>query len=63
MRKCEVIEFRHKIDCMGWSFTSKGHQQGLVAKKRDYENVPESESTAYLTLLYSTYLGDLGSST
>ena len=26
---------------------------------RDYENTPESESTAYLILLYSTYLGDL----
>ena len=29
---------------------------------RDYENTPESESVAYLTLLYLTYLGDLGGS-
>lgn len=29
---------------------------------RDCENTPESKSTAYLTLLYSTYPGDLGGS-
>jgi len=29
---------------------------------RDYENTPESESTAYLISLYSTYLGDLDGS-
>ena len=34
MRKREVIEFRHKIDCMGWSNTSMGHQQEAVAKAR-----------------------------
>ncbi len=61
MRKREVIEFRHRIDCMGWPDTSEGHQQGIIVK-RDYENIPESESTAYLTLRYLTYLGDLGGS-
>ena len=29
---------------------------------QDCENTPESKSTAYLTLLYSTYPGDLGGS-
>ena len=29
---------------------------------REYENTPESKSMAYLTLLYSTYPGGLGSS-
>lgn len=29
---------------------------------RDYENTPESESTAYLIPLYPAYLGDLDSS-
>jgi len=50
MRKREVIELRHKIDCMGWSSTSTGHQQGVVVK-RDYENIPESESMANLILI------------
>lgn len=30
---------------------------------QDCENTPESESMAYLTLLYSTYPGGLSSST
>lgn len=34
MRKREVIELRYKIDCVGWSSTSKGHQQGLVVNAR-----------------------------
>ena len=34
MRKREVIELRQKIDCVGWSATSSGHQQGLVVKAR-----------------------------
>ena len=59
MRKREVIEFRHKIDCMGRSFTSRGRQQRVIAR-RDYENIPESESTAYLTQRYLGYLGGLG---
>lgn len=29
---------------------------------RDYENTPESRSTAYLISLYLTYLGDLDGS-
>ena len=29
---------------------------------QDCENTPESKSTAYLTLIYSTYPGDLGGS-
>lgn len=58
MRKRKVIEFRYNIDCMGWPITSRGHQQGVIAM-RDYENIPESESTAYLTLEYLGYLGGL----
>ena len=61
MRKREVIELRYRIDCVEWSCTSNGHQQGAVAMQ-DCENTPESKSTAYLTLLYSTYPGDLGGS-
>ena len=61
MRKREVIEFRYIIDCMGWLYTSMGHQQGLIVK-RDYENIPGSESTAYLTMRYLAYLGDPGGS-
>jgi hypothetical protein len=61
MRKREVIELRNKIDCVGWSCTSNGHQQGTVVK-RDCENTPESKSTAYLTLIYTAYPGDLGGS-
>jgi len=61
MRKREVIELRYNIDCVWWSTTSMGHQQGIV-DKRDYENTPESESMAYLISLYSTYLGGLGGS-
>jgi hypothetical protein len=34
MRKREVIELRYRIDCMGWSSTSKGHQQETVASAR-----------------------------
>jgi hypothetical protein len=34
MRKREVIEFRHKIDCVGWLSTSKSHQQELVVIAR-----------------------------
>ena len=47
MRKREVIELRNKIDCVGWSCTSNGQ---------------ESKSTAYLTLIYTAYPGDLGGS-
>ena len=61
MRKREAIELRYRIDCVGWLCTSNGHQQGAVAM-RDCENTPESKSAAYLTLLYSTYPGDLGGS-
>ena len=61
MRKRKVIELRNKIDCVGWSCTSNGHQQGTVVK-RDCENTPESKSTAYLTLIYTAYPGDLGGS-
>lgn len=61
MRKREVIELRYKIDCVGRLCTSNGRQQGVFAM-REYENTPESESMAYLTLLYSAYPGDLGSS-
>ncbi len=61
MRKREVIELRYRIDCVGWSSTSMGHQQGTVVM-RDWENTPESKSTAYLTLVYSAYPGGLGSS-
>jgi len=34
MRKREVIEFRHRIDCMGWPFTFEGHQEGIIVKAR-----------------------------
>ena len=61
MRKREVIELRYRLDCVGWSCASDGHQQGAVVMQ-DCENTPESKSTAYLTLLYSTYPGDLGGS-
>ena len=61
MRKREVIELRYRIDYAGWSCTSNGHQQGTIVK-RDCENVSESKSMAYLTLLYSAYPGGLGGS-
>lgn len=61
MRKREVIEFRHRIDCMGRPNLLRGRQQEVIAK-RDYENIPESESTAYLTQWYLGYLGGLGGS-
>ena len=34
MRKREVIELRYRIDCMGWSSASKGHQQETGVKRK-----------------------------
>ena len=61
MRKREVIELRYRIDCVGWSCASNGHQQGAV-DMQDCENTPESKSTAHLTLLCLSYPGGLSGS-